>query len=141
MKTKNEKKTINAWCMYDWANSVYSLVISSTIFPVYYNSATNSAFGSDRVDFFGFNITNSVLYSYSLSFAFLIIAILSPLLSGIADYGGRRKFFMKFFTYLGGLSCIGLYWFNGANVELGITLSVLACIGFAGGLVFYNALP
>ena len=139
MKTKNEKKTINAWCMYDWANSAYSLVISSTIFPVYYNSATNSAFGSDRVEFFGFNITNSVLYSYSLSFAFLIIAILSPLLSGIADYGGRRKFFMKFFTYLGGLSCIGLYWFNGANVELGITLSVLACIGFAGGLVFYNA--
>lgn len=135
----NDRKTINAWCMYDWANSVYSLVISSTIFPVYYNGVTNAAFGQDNISFFGYSISNTVLYSYSLSFAFLIITMCSPLLSGIADYGGRRKRFMKFFTYLGGLSCIGLYWFNGTNVEYGIILSVLACIGFAGGLVFYNA--
>jgi UMF1 family MFS transporter len=136
---KNNKRTINAWCMYDWANSAYSLVITATIFPVYYSGVTSGASGDDFVSFFGFRIVNSVLYSYSLSIAFLFIALLLPLLSGIADYGGRRKFFMKFFTYLGGLSCIALYFFTGENVEHGILFSMLACIGFSGGLVFYNA--
>ncbi|MGF1635938.1 MAG: MFS transporter [Cyclobacteriaceae bacterium] len=135
----NDNKIINAWSMYDWANSVYALVISSTIFPVYYNSATRAAFNSDQVSFFGFYIENTVLYSYSLSLSFLLIAGLSPLLSGIADSSGRRKFFMKFFTYLGGFSCIALYFFDGSNIEFGILFSILACVGYAGGIVFYNA--
>jgi UMF1 family MFS transporter len=136
---KNDKKVINAWCMYDWANSVYSLVITTTIFPIYYNAVTKNAFGSELVSFFGIKITNTVLYSYSLSFSFLLVAVLSPLLAGIADYGGKRKHFMKFFAYLGGLSCILLFFFNGYNIELGIIFSILASAGFAGSLVFYNA--
>lgn len=125
--------------MYDWANSVYSLVITTTIFPIYYNAVTNNAFGSSNVTFFGVDISNTVLYSYSLSFSFLLIAVLSPLLSGIADYSGRRKFFMKLFTYLGGISCILLYFFTGQNIEFGIILSALASVGFSGSIVFYNA--
>ncbi|CAN5614068.1 MFS transporter [soil metagenome] len=125
--------------MYDWANSVYSLVITSTIFPVYYNSVTTSPDGNEVVSFFGISVVNTVLYSYSLSFSFLLIAILSPLLSGIADYGGQKKNFMKFFTYLGGICCIGLFFFRGEYVEYGILASVFASIGFAGSLVFYNA--
>ena len=125
--------------MFDWANSVYSLVITTTIFPIYYNAATKHAFESDIVDFFGISIRNTVLYSYSLSFSFLLIAILSPLLSGIADFGGKRKSFMKFFTYLGGFSCIMLSYFSGDNIEFGIIFAVLASIGFSGGIVFYNA--
>lgn len=136
---KNDKKVINAWCMYDWANSVYSLVITTTIFPIYYNAVTKNAFGSELVSFFGIKITNTVLYSYSLSFSFLMVALLSPLLAGIADYGGKRKWFMKFFAYMGGLSCILLFFFDGYNIELGIILSVFASAGFAGSLVFYNA--
>ena len=135
----NNRKTINAWCMYDWANSVYSLVISTTIFPIYYNAVTKSAFDSELVEFFGFHIKNTVLYSYSISFSFLLIAILSPLLSGIADSGGKRKSFMKTFTFLGGISCIMLYFFTGKNIEFGIIFAVLASTGFAGGIVFYNA--
>jgi UMF1 family MFS transporter len=136
---KNDKRIINAWCMYDWANSVYSLVITTTIFPIYYNAATKAAFSSEIVDFFGLEITNTVLYSYSLSFSFLIVVILSPLLAGIADYGGKRKFFMKTFAYMGGLSCIMLFFFIGDNVEWGIIFSILASAGFAGSLVFYNS--
>jgi len=136
---KNQKGVINAWCMYDWANSVYSLVISSTIFPVYYENITESVHGHDEVSFFGFGITNTVLYSYSLTFAFLIVALFTPLLSGIADYGGKRKWFMKLFTYLGGISCIALYFFDGYNVEWGIICSIMACLGFAGSQVFYNS--
>ena len=120
MFRQNDKKTINAWCMYDWANSVYSLVITTTIFPIYYNAVTKSAFNSEMVKFFGIEIRNTVLYSYSLSFSFLLIALLSPLLSGIADYGDKKKSFMKFFTLLGGISCIMLFFFHGKNIEFGI---------------------
>jgi UMF1 family MFS transporter len=135
----NKKKVQGAWAMYDWANSVYSLVITSTIFPVYYNSVTKGLDGSDLVSFFGWEVVNTVLYSYSISFSFLIIAILSPLLSGIADASGKKLSFMKFFAYLGSISCIGLFFFDGDNLEFGIICSVLASIGYAGSIVFYNA--
>jgi MFS transporter, UMF1 family len=135
----NNKKRINAWCMYDWANSVYSLVITSTIFPVYYNNVTEGVDGNDVISFFGVEIVNTVLYSYSLSFSFLLIAIISPFLSGIADYAGKKKTFMQIFTYLGSLACAGLYFFEGPNVEWGIICSVLASIGYSGSLVFYNS--
>lgn len=136
---KNQPSIINAWCSYDWANSVYSLTITSTIFPVYYSAVTRAAFGGEVVSFFGLTIMNTVLYSYAISFSFLLIALISPLLSGIADYSGRKKEFMKFFTFLGSFSCLGLYFFTGENIELGILFSVLASIGYAGALVFYNA--
>lgn len=125
--------------MYDWANSVYSLVITSTIFPVYFNSVTKGLNPNDTVDFFGFEIVNTVLYSYSISFSFLIIALISPILSGIADASGKKLQFMKFFAYLGSLSCIALFFFDGGNLEWGICFSVLASIGYAGSIVFYNA--
>jgi len=139
MSIKDNKRIINAWCMYDWANSVYSLVITTTIFPIYYNAVTQNAFNSHMVEFFGIQISNTVLYSYSLSFSFLLIALLSPFLSGIADFGSKKKFFMKFFTYLGGSSCIMLYFFTGENIEFGIAFAVLASVGFAGSIVFYNS--
>lgn len=135
----NKKKVINAWCMYDWANSVYSLVITSTIFPIYYNSVTRDAHNGDLIDFFGFQVPNSVLYSYSLSFSFLFIAAILPVLSGIADYGGMKKTFMKIFTYLGSTACMAMYFFDGSNVEFGILCSVVASIGYSGALVFYDS--
>jgi MFS transporter, UMF1 family len=135
----DKQKVQNAWAMYDWANSVYSLVITSTIFPVYYNSVTKGVDGSDVVNFFGFEIVNTVLYSYSISFSFLIIAFLSPLLSGIADASGKKLQFMKFFAYLGSSACIGLFFFEGPNLEWGILCSMLASVGYAGSIVFYNA--
>lgn len=135
----NNKKIINGWCMYDWANSVYSLVITSAIFPVYYDAVTTTAGKGDVVDFFGLQVVNSVLYSYSLSFSFLFVAAILPLLSGIADYSGKKKQFMKIFMYLGSFSCLGLYFFDGDSIEWGIICSVLASIGYSGSLVFYDA--
>ena len=125
--------------MYDWANSVYSLVITSAIFPIYYNAVTTAADGSDLVHFFGWKISNSVLYSYSLSFSFLFVAAILPILSGIADYGGKKKLFMKIFVYIGSLACIGLFLFDGSNIEWGIFCSVMASVGYSGSLVFYDA--
>jgi len=135
----SNKKFQRAWVMYDWANSVYSLVITSTIFPVYYNSVTQGVDGSDTVSFFGWEVVNTVLYSYSISFSFLVIALLAPLLSGIADASGNKLNFMKFFVYLGSISCISLFFFTGENLEFGILCSVLASIGYSGSIVFYNS--
>ena len=132
-------RIINAWCMYDWANSVYSLVITTAIFPIYYNAVTTSSSGSDIVSFFGIEIVNSVLYSYSLSFSFLILTFFQPILSGIADFSGNKKLFLRLFMYLGSFSCMALYFFDGDNIEFGIICSVVASIGFTGSLVFYNA--
>jgi MFS transporter, UMF1 family len=138
MLEKNNKKLINAWASFDWANSVYNLIVTTAIFPIYYLSTTQEVYGGEMVRFFNFTIKNSVLYSFAISFSFLIIVFISPILSGIADYGGLKKKFMQFFTYLGSLSCIGLYFFTGENVEYGIACSVLASVGYAGSLVFYN---
>lgn len=135
----NNRKTVWAWYMYDWANSVYALVITSSIFPIYYKAiATDN--GSDIVQFFGYSIQNSVLYSYALSLSFLVVAAMLPLLSGVADYTGRKKPFMKFFVWMGGLACIGLYLFDSVTLLWwGILCSILASIGYSGSLVFYDA--
>jgi MFS transporter, UMF1 family len=135
----NNPKTVRAWCMYDWANSVYSLVITSAIFPVYYK-AVAVVETSDQVPFLGFTLNNSVLYSYALSFSFLVVAAILPLLSGVADYTGKKKVFMAYFVILGSLSCMGLFFFKDVNtLEWGIFCSIMASIGFSGSLVFYNA--
>lgn len=139
MLEKDTKKLINAWASFDWANSVYNLIITTAIFPIYFLGTTEAFFGSETVIFFGMKVSNSVLYSYAISFSFLIIVFISPVLSGIADYSGRKKIFMKFFTYLGSFACMGLYFFTGENVEYGIICAILGSVGFAGSLVFYNS--
>lgn len=135
---KGNKKVTNAWAFYDWANSVYPLVITSTIFPVYYEEMTNKN-GNDLITVLGRTYKNTALYSYTLSLSFLIIAILSPFLSGIADYSGKKKGFMKFFCYIGAISCAGLYFFDYKHITLGLIFVLLASIGYSGSIVFYNA--
>lgn len=139
--TKSRKKLHRAWAMYDWGNSAYNLVITSTIFPAYYIGITTNenTVPSDQVSFFGAEITNTVLQDYTLSIAYLVIAFLSPILSSIADYRGNKKKYMRFFTYLGAIACSGLFLFTGERLEMGIILFGLAAIGYCGSLVFYNA--
>ncbi|MGB1205764.1 MAG: MFS transporter [Chitinophagales bacterium] len=136
---QNDSKIINAWAMYDWANSAYALVITSAIFPIYYNDITKNENG-DIVSFFGWEIVNSALFSYAISIGFLIVAFISPLLSSIADYTGNKKFFMRLFCYLGSLACMSMYFFDSsATVEVGIIALILASVGYSGSIVFYNA--
>lgn len=130
---------MNAWAFYYWANSVFPLVITSSIFPIYFNRSTEAAFGGEIITFLGMEFINTALYAYALSFSFLVIAIISPLLSGIADYSGRKKSFLIFFTICGALACSALFFFNGSNLALGISAFVLASIGFSGSHIFYNA--
>ena len=135
---KGNPKLMNAWAFYDWANSVYTLVITSAIFPIYY-AAIFKQMHIDNIDFLGINFKNTALISFVTAAAFLVVAFLSPLLSGIADYIGDKKKFMQFFCYLGASSCIGLSFFTVQNITFGIVCYFFGLIGYWGSLVFYNS--
>ncbi len=133
------KKVINGWAMYDWANSVYNLVITTTFFPVYYTEMTGASPFNGQVHFFGRTYVNTALYNYALAFTYLMVAITLPILSSIADYKGNKKRFMQFFCTLGALSCSGLYFFTPQYFALGIICMMVAAFGFYSSLVFYNS--
>jgi len=135
---KGHPKLLNAWAFYDWANSVYSLVIASAVFPIFYEMIFSEA-KKDFVNLFGMQIKATAMISFVTAFAFLIVAVCSPILSGISDYLGNKKAFMRFFCYLGGLSCICLYWFDIDNLFLSYTAYFFGLIGFWSSLVFYNS--
>jgi UMF1 family MFS transporter len=135
---QGNKRIIHGWVMYDWSNSVFQLTITTAIFPIYYVAIT-SAGGIQTVKFFGAEVINTVLYSWTIASAFLLVAILSPLLSSMADYTGRRKIFMQVFTWIGALGCAGLFFFNKNTVELGVIAFGLGTFGYAGSIVFYNS--
>jgi len=136
------KKVINAWCMYDWANSAYNLVITSTIFPAYWEYITgdnNPDTSADKLTFWGREYVNTAFYNYALSFAFLVVAIISPILSSMADYKGNKKSFMNFFLTMGSLACAAMFFFDRDTIPLGIVCVVIACIGYWASLVYYNS--
>lgn len=135
------KKVVNAWALYDWANSAYNLVITSTIFPAYFEAVTGDGREEtlDHVTFAGRTFLNTALYNYALGVAFIVVAIMSPLLSSIADTRGNKKHFMAFFLTMGSISCSALYFFEADRLTLGVTCLILACIGYWSSLVFYNS--
>lgn len=139
MTVKNDKKTIRAWAMFDWANSAYNLVITSTVFPAYYVGITANAQTGDRVKFFGMSFVNTALADYTLAAAYMIIALMLPVLTSIADYRGNKKAFMQFFTGIGSLACCGLFFFDASRLEYGMICFAIAAIGYCGSFVFYNS--
>lgn len=136
--TKGSKKLLFAWAFYDWANSVYSLVVASAIFPIFYQGLFRIA-DIETLVIFGGEIRSTPLISYVTAAAFLTVAFISPLLSGIADYMGNKKRFMQFFCLLGSLSCMGLYWFDLEAIYFSLFSYYLALVGFWGSIVFYNS--
>ncbi|AWH85823.1 MFS transporter [Flavobacterium album] len=133
---KGSKKLLNAWAFYDWANSVYSLVIASAVFPIFYTLIIPKG---EMIDVFGTSMKGTAIISFTTAFAFLIVAFISPLLSGIADYAGNKKSFLKAFCYIGALACIGLNWFSKENLYVSLVCYLFGLVGFWGSLVFYNS--
>lgn len=136
---KDHPPTIRAWAMFDWSNSVYNLVITSTIFPAYYTAITTTELNGDVVYFFGIPVVNTALSNFALGIAYLLMAILLPMLSSIADYRRNKMSFMRIFTYLGGLACMGLFFFKLDTLEWGIFCFAMAAVGYIGGLLFNNS--
>ena len=136
---KNDKRTIWSWLMYDWANSVYVLSITSAIFPAYYNNVTKVN-GNTIIDVLGFKFQNTAIYSINLGIAFGIVALISPIVSSVADYSGNHRSFMRFFCYMGALGCMGLFLFDSVDdVHWGLFCTLIATVGYAGSIVFYNS--
>ena len=144
------KKVVNGWAMYDWANSAYNLVITSTIFPAYFEAITGDGIEvttQDKVTLFGREFVNTSLYNYALALAFLIVAIISPLLSSIADYKGNKKNFMNFFLTMGSIACATLFFFKkdpgvsitDSQLAIGLLSLVIACVGYWASVVYYNS--
>jgi UMF1 family MFS transporter len=136
---RNLPAVIRSWCLYDWANSVYSLLITSTLFPVYFNLVARNAEGGPEVSIFGIELLNSALFSFSVSFSFLLAGMMSPLLSAWSDLSGLRKQLLLFFCFLGSASCCLLWFFDANHLETGMMLFVLAALGFSSSIVFYNS--
>lgn len=135
---KGDPRTIRAWTMYDWANSAYSLTITSAVFPAFYVAVTTADDGTDLVlDRYGVRAASA--YPWALSLGFLVVALIAPILSGIADHRGNKKRFLQFFCYLGAASCAGLAFFSLDHFWVGLVLVAMACIGFSGSLIFYDA--
>lgn len=143
MIEKGNKRIIRAWTFYDWAISVYALVITTAIFPTFYEKVTTTTLSdgsiSDRVKYFGYEFSNTELYSYVIAISFLMVSILSPVLSGLADYWGNKKFFLRIFCYVGAVACGTLYFFDPENLEWSMLSLLFASIGYWGSIVFYNA--
>lgn len=134
MMDKNKKAELG-WVLFDWANSSYSLVISTAIFPIFFLNNTDAS-----IPIAGMHVSNASIYAYSVSLAYLFIGIISPVLSGIADYGGYRKTFMRLFTTTGSLGCMSLFFFNGTeSLWIGIFAFLVATASHAGSLVFYDS--
>ncbi|KAA5823658.1 MFS transporter [Algibacter amylolyticus] len=139
---KGSKKLLNAWAFYDWANSVYTLTIASSIFPIFYSALfLKSTSEVKTVLAFGFEFKSTALITFVTAFTFLVVAFTSPILSGIADYVGNKKNFLKFFCYVGSIGCIGLYWFDITpdKIHLSLLFYFMGLIGYWGSLVFYNS--
>jgi UMF1 family MFS transporter len=140
---KDNAKTIKAWTFYDWANSVFPLVITSAIFPNFYDYVTthdaDKNFIGHTVTFLGKEFENQNIYSFVYAFALSIVVVITPLLSGVADYLGNKKRFMQFFCYLGALSCMCLFFFKREHLELSFIPFITATVGFWGSLVYYNS--
>jgi len=140
MEAKNNKKTIWAWCMFDWANQSYNMVITSTIFPAYYVAVTSNAKNGNTVTFFGHRYVNTVLSTYILGLSYLIVVAILPILTSIADYKGNKKSYLQAFTWLGSLACAGLFFFKpDSPLEIPMICFGVASIGYCGGFVFYNS--
>lgn len=140
---KDNKRVTTGWTFYDWANSVYPLVITSSIFPIYWSSVikqiTHTASGQSPVDFLGMRVPGTSLLNYAISASFLLIALVSPFLTSLADYSGRKKLFLQVFCYLGAASCAGLFFFSPDTLTLSTFIFIAATVGFSGSIVFYNS--
>lgn len=131
----SSKKIQRAWVVFDWANSAYSLVVVSAIFPQVFN-----VFAGDSPVFLGVNFHNpETLYTLSICFSFVLVTLMSPILSGIADFSGKKKEFMRIFTVIGSLACMGLFFFSPERLWVGVLGAILGSVGYSGSMVFYNA--
>lgn len=122
-------KQIMSWCLYDFANSSYSAVIASVIFPVYF---TTYIAGNEHG-------LGDLWWGRAISLSMITVVLTSPFIGGIADFSGLRKRFLLLYTMVCITSVASLSLLKKGMIIEGFVLITLANIGMEGGLVFYNS--
>ena len=125
--TRATRGEIFAWCLYDFANSSYTTVIITVAFSIYFTTIIADGMDGAR------------LWGWTYAASMLIIAVISPLLGAVADYGGLKKRFLVGFTLLSIAATALLFFAERGDIAFGIILFTLSNIGFNGGMHFYNS--
>jgi MFS transporter, UMF1 family len=120
-----------SWALYDWANSAYSMTVTTAILPLYFKSIYQNAGGSAA--------TSTAYWGYASSIATLLLAIIAPILGTLADYKGYKKKFFSLFFIIGIVTTAMLALVPNTNWVMLLVLYVLTTIGFSGANVFYDA--
>ena len=131
MDDKRYKKIINAWSMYDWANSAFATTIMAAILPIYYRVIAEPTLTANQITSY---------WAYTNSIALLLIAIISPILGAMADFKGYKKRYLTIFALVGIVATAFMFFLTTGNWLLASTLFILGNIGFAGANVFYDSL-
>lgn len=128
---KKYSKEENSWIFYDWANSAYSIIITTAVFPLYYKAVATDA---------GVSMSNSTAYlGYTVAIATFILAMIGPLLGTIADYEGLKKKFFLFFFLMGTAATLSLAFVPGGNWLWLLIIYTITAVGFHGANIFYDA--
>ena len=129
---RDYQRVVNAWAMYDWANSAFAVVILTAIFPVYFRALVINAGAAPE--------TATAYWAYTTSLSLLLVAVIGPVLGAAADVLGAKKRFLAVALSLGVLGTVSLAFLSSSEYLLGSLLFAVANLGFAGGNVFYEAL-
>ncbi len=131
MNDKEHKRIINAWTMYDWANSAFATTIMAAVLPVYYASVAGANLPGNRA---------TVYWGYTTSIALLIAAIISPILGAMADFRGAKKRYLTVFALVGIFGTALLFFVSTGDWLMASSFFIIGNIGFAGANVFYDSL-
>jgi MFS-type transporter involved in bile tolerance (Atg22 family) len=131
LEEKDHKRAINAWVMYDWANSSFVTSVVAAILPVYYASVAAREISPNL---------RTAYWGYTTTIAFLIVALLGPILGAMADFSGAKKRYLTIFVILGVTGTALLYLIQTGTWMMASLIFIVASIGFSGSLVFYDSL-
>lgn len=126
------RSRINAWALYDWANSAFATTILASLLPIYYSTVAGATLPSEA--------TATAYWSLTISLSLFIVAILSPIMGTVSDVMRSKKRFLAIFIGAGVVGAGLLIFVNTGDWLLASLFFVLGRIGFGGSLVFYDAL-
>lgn len=126
-----ERKQIKAWLMYDWANSAFATTMMAAVLPIYYKSVAGVNLpGNTAENYWGF----------TQAIAMLFVFVMSPILGAVADMTGSKVRFLRWFAYIGALSCALFAFVGEGDYVLASVLLIFGTLGFSGGNTFYDAM-
>ena len=131
MDDRNYKKIINAWSMYDWANSAFATTIMAAVLPIYYRAIAEDTLTGNQITSY---------WAYTTAIAMLLIALITPILGAMADFKGHKKRYLTIFALVGIVATAFMFFLTTGDWLLASSLFILGNIGFAGANVFYDSM-